>query len=64
MIRNIEDCLMIGFDSHPPEIDTLVVTRKSGDKLVVINRLSGDEAVDVYNKLIGNKNIGSDEYES
>lgn len=64
MIRDIEDCLIIGFDSHPPEIDTLVVARKSGDKLVVINRLSGDEAVDVYNKLIGNKNIGSGEYES
>ena len=64
MIRDIEDCLIIGFDSHPPEIDTLVVARKSGNKLVVINRLSGDEAVDVYNKLIGNKNIGSGEYES
>ena len=48
----MEDCLIISFDSNPPEIDTLVVARKSGKKLVIINRLCGSEAVDVYNKLI------------
>lgn len=48
----MEDCLIIGFDSHPTDIDILVVARKSGDKLIIINRFSGSEAVDVYNKLI------------
>lgn len=48
----MEDYLIIGFDSHPTDIDTLIVARKSGEKLVVINRLWGSEAVDVYNKLI------------
>jgi len=55
MIKNMEDCLVIGFDSHPPEIDTLIVARKSGEKLLIINTIRGSEAVDVYNKLIGNK---------
>lgn len=62
MRYNMEDCLIISFDSHPPEIDTLVVARKSGEKLVVINRFWDSEAVDVYNKLIGNKtNRGKNE---
>ena len=55
MIRNMEDCLIIGFDSHPPEIDTLVVARKSGEKLVVANVIRGSDAAEIYNKLIENK---------
>lgn len=50
----MEDCLIISFDSNPPEIDTLVVARKSGKKLVVINQFWNDEAVETYNKLVGN----------
>lgn len=55
MIKNMEDCLVIGFDSHPLDIDTMVVARKSGEKLVIINVIRGSEAVEIYNKLIGNK---------
>lgn len=58
----MEDCLIVSFDSYPLEIDTLVVARKSGEKLVVINQLWDNDAVDVYNKLIGNKtNRGKNE---
>lgn len=53
MKRNMEDCLVIGFDSHPPEVDTLIVARKSGEKLVIVNTIRDDEATELYNKLIG-----------
>lgn len=51
----MEDSLVIGFDHCPPNIATLVVARKKGEKLVVINRLWDSEAADVYLKLISNK---------
>ena len=51
----MEDNLIIGFDSHPPEIGTLVVARKTGEKLVIVNTLRNVEALNLYNKLIGNK---------
>ena len=50
--KNIEDVLIVGvdFDSNS---GCLAVTRQKGDKIYVINLLHNDEALDLYNKLIG-----------
>lgn len=53
MVQNMEDCLIIGFDSHSPEIDTLVVARKTNEGLTVINIVRDSDALNLYNKLIG-----------
>lgn len=50
-----EDCLIVSFDFSPPNIGdvaTLVVARRNGDKIEVINELRNSDALDVYDKLI------------
>ena len=53
MDKSVEDCLVIGVDFSPNETDMIVVMRRSGDKTYFINKLTDDEAVEIYNKLIG-----------
>lgn len=55
MMYRTEDCLVIGFDHHPPETTTLAVARKRGEKVVVVNMVHGKEALEIYHKLIGIK---------
>lgn len=52
--ENIEDCLIIGvdFDSRTDN-GVLTVGRHKDGKLYIINILENDEALDIYNKLIG-----------
>ena len=54
MNKSVEDCLIIGVDFSPYDKGCLVVARRNGDKTYIINKLTDDEAVEIYNKLIGN----------
>lgn len=49
------DCLILSFDFSPPNFwdkATLVVARKTGDTLEVINELRNGDALEIYDKLI------------
>jgi hypothetical protein len=48
-----EDCLVLGFDRSPSDDACLVISRRNGENIVVINSLYGEKALDVYKKLIG-----------
>lgn len=48
-----EDCLIVSVDFSPNDKDYLVVFRRDGDKTYIINKLTDDEAMEIYNKLIG-----------
>jgi hypothetical protein len=52
--EDIEDCLVIGvdFDSRTDN-GVITVGRHQDEKLYIINVLENDEALDIYNKLIG-----------
>lgn len=54
MNKSVEDCLIVGVDFSPYDKDYMIVARRNGDKTYVINTLTDDEAVEIYNKLIGN----------
>jgi hypothetical protein len=48
-----EDCLIIGFDwNFNKDVATLMVTRKEGEVLKVLNSFHNDEAVELYHKLV------------
>ena len=49
----ISDALSIGVDFSPNDRDVISVLRRSGDKIYVVNVLTDEEAVEIYNKLIG-----------
>lgn len=49
----MEDCLIIGYDSCPPDATTLCVMRKDGDKIIVLNEIQGDAAFGIYHYLTG-----------
>ena len=53
--KSIEDCLTIGVDFFHNDRGVLVVMRRKGDEIHVLNEFSDDEALGLYNKLIGNK---------
>lgn len=57
MSESIEDCLVIGvdFDSRT-NYGVVTVGRHQDGKLYIINVLENDEALDIYNKLIGETN--------
>lgn len=52
----VSDVLIISADFSPVDEDMLVIGRKNFDKetIEVVNILMGEEAVEVYNKLVGN----------
>ena len=57
--ENIEDCLTIGVDFNAfDNSGCLVVTRRKGEDVCVINMIRDDEALEIYNKLIGNNDLG------
>ena len=54
MSNGIEDCLTIGVDFMPDlENGCLVVMRRNGDDIHIINQFRDDEALELYNKLTG-----------
>ena len=51
----MEDCLVVSVDISRNDEPTMLVTRSENAlSFKVINELRGDEAVETYNKLIGN----------
>ena len=53
MNKSVEDYLMIGVDFSPNDEGTLVVMRRVKDDIYVLNQFRNEEAVELYNKLIG-----------
>lgn len=53
--NSISDCLYIGVDFAPNDDNTLVVMRRNGTNTYVVNQFRNDEALELYNKLIGVK---------
>lgn len=51
--KYISDCLTIAVDFTPFDDNILAVMRREGDKTYVLNQFRNDEALDIYNKLIG-----------
>ena len=51
--NSVEDVLTIGVDFSPNDRDMISVIRRKGNELYVVNVLTDEEAVEVYNKLIG-----------
>lgn len=49
----VEDSLILGIDISKKDESTIVVGREVCGLLEIINRLCGDEAEAIYNKLIG-----------
>lgn len=47
------DCLIIGVDISPKEVSYIAVMRRVGNDTFVINRFVDDEAIELYNKLVG-----------
>ena len=52
--KNIECCLIVSVDISSEDGDMLIVARNKDNALHVINVLNNEEAVEIYNKLIGN----------
>lgn len=47
-----EDCLVVSFDwNFNKDIATLMVARRDGDNIKILNSFINDEAVDLYYKL-------------
>ena len=55
-MNNIEDSLIVSFDSNPSEDKTvMVVVRNDGGRIKFINTFVDDEAKSIYTKLIEEK---------
>lgn len=44
--------LFLGFDFSEEDLETLIVSRKDGEKIRIVNVLFGEDAKDIYNKLV------------
>lgn len=49
----MEDWLTITFDYSSSDVPTLLVSRREGERIRFLNSITGDEAVEIYNKLRG-----------
>lgn len=49
----MEDCLIISYDCHSKDATTLVVLKKEGDQVRVLNTIQGDQAFGMYHYLTG-----------
>lgn len=49
----LEDRLLVGIDISVADVPTIIVHREMNDKLYVVNTLTGNDAVEVYKKLLG-----------
>lgn len=48
-----EDCLIVSFDwNFNKDIATLMVAKRDGDNIKILNSFIGDEAIDLYYKLV------------
>lgn len=49
----MEDSLIIAYDSCPPDFQTLIVARKYGHDMAILNKIQGDAAFGIYHYLTG-----------
>ena len=52
-----EDSLIVTYDCYSPDVSTLCIARKEGDKLRILNIIQGDKAMIGYAWLTGNANL-------
>ena len=51
--KAIEDCLIVSFDYNlSNDVATMIVARKDCDNVKILNSFIGDEAIDLYYKLV------------
>lgn len=56
----MEDKLIVVYDNCPPDVPALVVTRKDKHNITILNTFTDDEAIEMYNKLVGhNRKCGT-----
>lgn len=56
----VNECLLVSVDfTKGEDIGILIVGRQKNEKVDIINAFQGQEAVDIYKKLITVKNGGS-----
>lgn len=52
-MNNIEDSLIVSFDfNSSKDAATMIVARNNGGRIKFLNAIFGDEAKDIYNKLV------------
>lgn len=49
-----DNCLIVTYDFCPPDVPTLCIAKKDGDKVKVLNTIQGDAAFGMYEYLKGN----------
>lgn len=48
-----DNCLIVTYDCCPPDVPTLCVAKKEGDKVRILNTIQGDIAFGMYHYLTG-----------
>ena len=56
-MNNITESLIVGFDNSNGKDNTVLIVgrKKTGDVVQIVNAFRGEEAIDIYMKLITNK---------
>lgn len=55
MNQKISDTYLIGFDYSENDEAVLTLCKRNGSKLMVVNSIYGDKAVNIMKRLIGNE---------
>lgn len=55
MNQKISETYLIGFDYSENDEAVLTLSKRQGSKLVVVNTIYGDKAVDIMMQLVGGK---------
>lgn len=50
--ESISDCLVIGFDKHKSEQTLMLIGRKDGDTLNIVNMIKDERAEELYKQLL------------
>lgn len=50
--ESISDCLVIGFDKHKGEQTLMLIGRKDGDTLNIVNMIKDERAEELYKQLL------------
>ena len=53
----MEDSLIVTYDCYSPDVSTLCIARKEGDKVRILNIIQGDEAFGMYHCLTGGADL-------
>lgn len=56
MNQKISDTYLMGFDYSKNDEAVLTLSKRQGSKLVVVNTIFGDRAVDIMKQLVGAEN--------